>query len=282
MSKIYICSSGGEVSSFPPALKMPYRLNGIGLVVCKSGWFRFLLNKKEYMVKEGETLFLPEYAQITVTGESEDMRVFILIYDIEPIRDLMGNLVLSMYPYSLLTSEPCHAWNTGEEEEVVKYMYLLEHTLQGSDDLFVQNERKLLLIALTYRLCSIYSKRMVGGKGAVGRKHEQFMKLVHLIEKYYISERGVEFYADKMCLSPKYVSALSKSLCGYTVQELVFKAIVRKSIYYLLNTRKSVQEISDELNFPNASYFGTFFRKQTGMSPQHYRAIYELESNNNK
>lgn len=84
-------------------------------------------------------------------------------------------------------------------------------------------------------------------------------------------ERGVEFYADKLCLSPKYLSAVSKSICGYTVQELVFKAIIRKSISLLKNTQLDIQEISNAFGFPNASYFGTFFKKQMGMSPQQYR-----------
>ena len=38
-------------------------------------------------------------------------------------------------------------------------------------------------------------------------------------------------------------------------------------------TQKSIQEISDDFNFPNASYFGTFFKKQTGVSPQQYREM---------
>ena len=86
-----------------------------------------------------------------------------------------------------------------------------------------------------------------------------------------MSERGVEFYADKLFLSPKYLSGLSKAVCGYTVQELVFKAIIRKSMAMLDSTNKTVQEISDEFNFPNPSSFGTFFKKQVGMSPQKYR-----------
>ena len=57
-----------------------------------------------------------------------------------------------------------------------------------------------------------------------------------------MQERGVEFYADKLCLSPKYLSAVSKSICGYTVQELVFKAIIRKCISLLKNTQKNIQE----------------------------------------
>ena len=79
------------------------------------------------------------------------------------------------------------------------------------------------------------------------------------------------FYADKLFLTPKYLSELSKSVCGYTVQELVFKAITRRAMALLDSTNKTVAEIADEFNFPNPSSFGTFFRKQTGMSPQRYR-----------
>ena len=82
MSKMYICSSGGEVSSFPPLLKVPYQVNGIGLVVCQQGSFRFALNRDNYSAHAGETLFIPEHSLIKITQESEDLEVFILIYDI--------------------------------------------------------------------------------------------------------------------------------------------------------------------------------------------------------
>lgn len=272
VAKTFICSSGGSLHSFPPVLKeAAYKVNGIGLIICRSGGFDFRLNGKDYEAKPGDTLFVPEYSSLVITGEKEGLDVDILIYQVEPIRDIMGNLVLSMYPYSQLSAEPCYVWKTGEEQEVSHYMRLLESTLPLEDSLFNLHERKLLLLALTHRLCSIYSRKVAAQQNSVGHKHEVFMKLIELIDRHFMQERGVEFYADKLCLSPKYLSALSKSVSGYTVQELVFKAIMRKSMSLLNNTQMTVQEISDMLNFPNASYFGTFFRKQMGMSPQQYR-----------
>ena len=79
------------------------------------------------------------------------------------------------------------------------------------------------------------------------------------------------YYADKLCLSPKYLSSLVKSICGYTVQEIVFKAIVRRSIFLMKNTNKPISEIADLMHFPNASAFGTIFKKQTGLSPRAFR-----------
>ena len=66
-------------------------------------------------------------------------------------------------------------------------------------------------------------------------------------------------------------TGIVKSVSGMTVQQHVFKAIVRQSIFLINNTDKSVKQISDLLNFPNPSAFGTFFKKHTGLSPRHFR-----------
>ena len=232
-----ICSSEGMLCSFPTSLKKPFMINGAGLIVCRQGNFTFSLNMKVFSAQAGETVFIPEDSLFQVLSESEDLQLFIFIYQIEPIRDIIGNSVATMYLYMQLRTEPCYVWNTGDEEEVLKYMSLLDNTLHLDNNTFNDNEQRLL----------------------------------QLIDAHYTEERGVEFYADKLCLSPKYLSALSKSVCGFTVQELIFKSIIRKSISLLKNTQKNIQEIADFFNFPNASYFGTFFKKQTGMSPQQYR-----------
>lgn len=269
-----ICSSAGTISSFPEMMKDTFKVNGIGLILCSRGGFGFTLNQRELTAHAGDTVFIPEDSFFAVTSEEENMQATVLFYQVEPIRSVIGNLVLFMYPYSQQSKEPCYVWSTNEEEDIARYISLIDSTLFVEDNIFTQYEQKLLLLALTHRLCSVYTRKLISKKDNVGHKNEVFIKLIQLIDKYYMQERGVEFYADKLCLSPKYLSAISKSVCGYTVQELVFKAIMCKCISLLTNTQMSIQEIAYEMNFPNASYFGTFFRKQTGMSPMQYRRDY--------
>ena len=192
-----ICSSEGIFVNFPPSLKKPFQMKGLGLIICRQGNFQFSLNQKKHFAGAGESLFIPEDGEFQVLQESEDMEVRILIYQIEPIRDIMGNLVVSMYMYSRLTpEEPSCVWSTGEEEEIVKYMSLLDNVLQSEENSFKLYEQKLLLLALTYRICSIYNRKLVNdGREVGGRKNEVFIHLIQLIEKYYMQERGVEFYA---------------------------------------------------------------------------------------
>ena len=242
-----ICSSGGVLSCFPSSLKEPFLMQGLGLIVCRQGSFQFSLDNKCASAKAGETLFIHEESWVQVLQETEDVEILILAYQIEPIRDIIGNSVVSMYMYSKLTPELSCVWNTGEEDEIMKYMSLIDSVLEMEESAFSLYEQKLLLLALTYRICSVYNRKLISaGQETGGRKNEIFVRLIQLIE-------------------------LSKSICGYTVQELVFKAIIRKCISLLKNTQKNIQEISNEFGFPNASYFGTFFKKQMGMSPQQYR-----------
>lgn len=266
-----ICCLEGEVKAFPKILCKPFLMNYVGLIVCEKGYFCFDVDKKKFTARAGETVFLSEGNNFSIGELSDDLCVSILFYHIDPIREILGSSIVAMYLYTTLTPEPCYVWTSGEESDLVRYIALLGRHRKSAQNPFDNHECKLLLLALTYRLCSIYSRRIIEEKNVAGHKIDTFIKLIRLIEKYYMQERGVAFYADKLCLSPKYLSALSKSVCGYTVQELVFRAIIRKSIFWLKNTNKSVQEISDDLNFPNASFFGTFFKKQTGLAPSYYR-----------
>lgn len=266
-----ICCLEREVKAFPKILCKPFLMNYVGLIVCEKGYFCFDVDKKKFTARAGETVFLSEGNNFSIGELSDDLRVSILFYHIDPIREILGSSIVAMYLYTTLTPEPCYVWTSGEESDLARYIALLGRHRKSAQNPFDNHECKLLLLALTYRLCSIYSRRIIEEKNVAGHKIDTFIKLIRLIEKYYMQERGVAFYADKLCLSPKYLSALSKSVCGYTVQELVFRAIIRKSIFWLKNTNKSVQEISDDLNFPNASFFGTFFKKQTGLAPSYYR-----------
>ena len=180
-------------------------------------------------------------------------------------------MVQSVQIYAKMSPElPC-VWTTGCEDDISEYISLIGSETPQPDDLFAVSEHKMLLMSLTYRLCTIFSNKFFADASHNARRTEVFLKLIQLIGRHYMTERGVTFYADKLFLSPKYLSELSKSMCGYTVQELVFKAITRKAMSLLDSTNKTVAEIANDFHFPNPSSFGTFFRKQTGMSPQKYR-----------
>ena len=269
--RLDVCSSEGYLNVFPQSLMSSYLVDYIGLVVCTRGSYSFKVNEENMEARAGETLFLTENVHFQIESVSADLEYSLLFYRITPIRDILGNTVMMMRLYATLNPRPFIVLATGEEYALADYTQLLPSASYTESTMFDGHERKLLMLSLTYRLCSIFNRKVVQGGEASGHKIDIFVKLITLISDHYPKERSVSFYADRLCLSPKYLSSMVKGICGYTVQDLVFKAIIRRAIFLMTSTSKTIQEISDELNFPNASAFGTFFKKHTGLSPKNYR-----------
>ena len=269
--RLDVCSSEGYLNVFPQSLMSSYLVDYIGLVVCTRGSYSFKVNEENMEARAGETLFLTENVHFQIESVSADLEYSLLFYRIAPIRDILGNTVMMMRLYATLNPRPFIVLATGEEYALADYTQLLPSASYTESTMFDGHERKLLMLSLTYRLCSIFNRKVVQGGEASGHKIDIFVKLITLISDHYPKERSVSFYADRLCLSPKYLSSMVKGICGYTVQDLVFKAIIRRAIFLMTSTSKTIQEISDELNFPNASAFGTFFKKHTGLSPKNYR-----------
>ena len=265
-----ICCSCGIIDSFPKAFFDNYKVADVGIIVCTSGKFTIRCEDVEYVVNKDETAFLSHDVHFSVTKHSADCSVVIILYRADSIRDILGITIVGMKFIEMLNPRDCWVMHTGHEDELAKYSELL--ALNNSDNnVFAANERRLLLLSLTYRLCNIFHEISKDSDNASSRKLEIYMQLIQLIDQYYTSERGVRFYADRLYLSPKYLTSLVKSVSDNSVQELVFKAITKKAISLITTTDKSIKEIADYLNFPNASAFGTFFKKQVGMSPINYR-----------
>ena len=269
--RLDVCSSEGYLNVFPQSLMSSYLVDYIGLVVCTRGSYSFKVNEENMEARAGETLFLTENVHFQIESVSADLEYSLLFYRITPIRDILGNTVMMMRLYATLNPRPFIVLATGEEYALADYTQLLPSASYTESTMFDGHERKLLMLSLTYRLCSIFNRKVVQGGEASGHKIDIFVKLITLISDHYPKERSVSFYADRLCLSPKYLSSMVKGIRGYTVQDLVFKAIIRRAIFLMTSTSKTIQEISDELNFPNASAFGTFFKKHTGLSPKNYR-----------
>lgn len=257
---------------FPHLLMQPFYSDYVGIVICHQGMFRLCVDGASFVASMGETVFLSKGIMFQVMETSPDLQFTLLFYRIEQIRHMLGNSVVAMRLYSTLYPQSCTVLHTGCEDMLASYaQMLLSLERQEKKDHYGWHEQTLLLMAITYRLCSIFSASFETTGKEAKRKIEIFESLVKLIDENFMRERSVAFYADQLCITPKYLSVIVKSICGKTVQQLLFQAIVRRSIYLMKNTNKTIQQIASELSFPNASSFGTFFKKHTGLSPKNYR-----------
>ena len=131
-----------------------------------------------------------------------------------------------------------------------------------------------ILSVLSYRSDLGQSSPGSGEAGSLrmdARNRSVVTKFLSLVSEYHVSERTVIFYADKMCLTPKYLSKLIKNATGRSAPEWIDSFVILEAKSMLKYSPMPIKEIVSRLNFPNQSVFHKFFKAHTGMTPNEYR-----------
>lgn len=103
------------------------------------------------------------------------------------------------------------------------------------------------------------------------RKEELFSHFIQLIIKNYKKNKKLDFYAQQLFISPKYLSDIIKKISGQSAHEWIDRYILLETKILLRTSDKTIAQIADELNFPNNSFFSKYFKKHCGMTPKEYR-----------
>lgn len=97
-------------------------------------------------------------------------------------------------------------------------------------------------------------------------------KFLRLVQQNFRKERFLEFYADRMDITPKHLSRTVRSQTGLSAVEWINRHIILEAKVMLRSSNLNIQQIAAELHFPSQSFFGKYFKKATGLTPKEYRA----------
>lgn len=158
-----------------------------------------------------------------------------------------------------------------EVKDFCRYYDLIRPRLADTHLRYREELLSALLTALLYELSNIISRFADFRPQPYSAGSNVFRNFLSLLSSSYPKSRSVAYYADKLCLTPKYLSTVCKEVSGETASELINRYVV-KDIDFLLKQRgRSVKEICNELEFPNLSFFGRYVKKHLGLSPKQYR-----------
>ncbi len=103
------------------------------------------------------------------------------------------------------------------------------------------------------------------------RSDEIQKKFLGLVMKHYTSNRQTSFYASHLSISPQHLCMIVKQKTGRSVSDIIADMVIMDAKSQLKSTDLTIQEISYSLNFPNVSFFGKYFKRYVGVSPQKFR-----------
>lgn len=107
----------------------------------------------------------------------------------------------------------------------------------------------------------------------LSRQEQLFKRFKMLVSQHCTTERNISFYAGRLCISPHYLSAIVSNVSGETVMHWINRAVILQAKVMLMAGDMMVYEVADRLNFPNQSFFGRFFKRETGMTPGEWQRL---------
>ena len=117
----------------------------------------------------------------------------------------------------------------------------------------------------------VYLSHSEQGQKSSSRNQEIFDHFIQLINRYAAQEHQIAFYADRLCLSERYLGTVVHLVSGVTAKEWIDRALVMKIKVMLRHTSLTLKQIADDLNFQNPSFFSKYFKRLTGITPGDYR-----------
>ena len=103
------------------------------------------------------------------------------------------------------------------------------------------------------------------------RPSDLYNRFLSLIAEHYQEAHDVGFYADRLCITSRYLSQVTDKVVGKTPKHVIADYVMSEAKVLLNSSRLTVQEIADKLGFSSQALFGRFFKSQEGCSPSAYR-----------
>lgn len=124
---------------------------------------------------------------------------------------------------------------------------------------------------IVYEIAAIYLKRKPIIQQKRSRNEKIFQQFIFSLFNNFHVHRTLEFYATEQSITPRHLSMVVKQMSGLTAGEWIINCTITNIKSKLQDQSLSVMEISDEMNFPNPSFFSQYFKKYTGITPKEYR-----------
>ena len=246
--------------SSSPFLVEDYRM---GMIVC--GQLRGIINLQEHTMKEGTIVFITPGTIVEPLEVSENFLLEGMGLPADQFLMAHGGRVPELFNGQVKDGR---RGVTFDERTVLDRMLRLLHDLMGEAD--ISNEVIYSMVSTVTH----YYDQLFGDCTSVSspsHSNEIFNRFLHLVNLYGCKEHQLAFYAEKLCITSRYLGTVVMAISGVRAKEWIDRAIISTAKVLLRHSDKQISQISEELNFPNVSFFCKYFKRMTGLTPQQYR-----------
>lgn len=272
--KIKIDSIPGQITLIEDPLsesfaEYPVKLDVVISIICLSGSLKGSLNLKSFTA-DAPCLFIVLPGQILqIEKLSEDFRGRALILSKEFWDGFPFDRNLEFPLFRSIRENPWVPMKKEDIDSMTGFFHMLQRAIRKEENQNRAEAVKYLVLAFFYGFG--YQYHQLPEEIHRSKKDKFAGRFLVLVRDNYRNHRTLDFYAEKLSLSPKHLSKILKQHTGKSGAEWIEDHVILEAKALLKSTEKTIQQISDELNFPSQSFFGKYFKRRTGISPKSYR-----------
>ena len=271
MRECITASSDSQMQVF----RFPCRIDAFIIGVGTEGETSVSFNLHEFKLKK-DSIFIFTPKNVLQVNSQQYFKADVIAISPDFMRRINID-IKNMMPLFLKFVENPALTLTPEESRSMRGMIAqIERETRGPETHFSFDIVSGLIAATIYKVGDIMyhylAEHPEGQNNSHNRAEEYFKQFTHLLGEHFREERSVGFYARQLCITPKYLTTLIKRISGKSVSEWIDNYVILEAKTLLKYSNMSVQEIAYYLNFPNQSFFGSYFKRNTGMSPSQYKA----------
>lgn len=271
MGECIAANSASEIEIF----RFPSRLNALIIGVGTEGETSLTSNLQEFRLKK-DSLFIFSPKHILQVQSNNRFKAHLIVIAPDFLKRINIDTKRMMPLFLQFGSLPCMELTHAESQSLRSFISMVEQELKGSETDFSSEIIGGLIAATIYKVGDILTHYLTEhpevDSPIHNRAEEYFRQFIELLGEHYKHERSVGFYARQLCITPKYLTTLIKRISGKSVSEWIDNYVILEAKTLLKYSNMSVQEIAYYLNFPNQSFFGSYFKRNAGMSPSQYKA----------
>jgi AraC-like DNA-binding protein len=253
----------------------PVRLNVPVIAIVLKGSAKVNLDYVSYTVYANHLITAMPAHIVQVTEVSSDFKAQLLLLD----KSFLENFKVykrspSILPYIHLRKNPCTPLSWEETAHIEQCFAQLDQKLKLRTHTFYQEVVQNAIVAFLLELANILSGKTESfHKPIFSRREEIINRFIQLLSEHIGKEHLVTFYAEKLFITPQYLSLVLKEQTGRPANKWIDDALIIEAKIRLKSPYTNIQQVADTLNFSDQSTFGKFFKKHTGISPTEYRKL---------
>ena len=263
--------SGPEQTQSDKVAFFPFKINFTTLLFCVEGTMRFRVNLKEYELQPNHVMTVPQGSIGECINYTPNLRVALIAFTgNDYFVDLNASSVVEFRKY--LMNHAVVTLTPEEMEETLLIYHQMRKKLENPHFGFVREALKGYMQVLSANGSQWLRNNMnqESSQSIQNRQKQLLDRFLTLVQEHYLTERSIQFYADKLCLTPKYLSQVIREASGRYAGDWIKDYVILEAKALLKSKKYTVQQVSDRLNFSNASFFGKFFKATVGCSPRRY------------